>query len=101
MKKIFESPEVMAAYAEIDLCMLHIKHIQEELLKKDNSPILIQLIDWKTGFSKQKMKEQLAELILLVQRVIKAKMLIDADYTNNAEFLFKLIEMHEKHGGNN
>jgi len=88
MKNIFESLEVFSAYSEIDLCYYGLKMLQEEISK----PIygINKMIDDATGFTKVKNKENRETAIALVERIIAAKKVIEADYSNDELMLNQL-----------
>lgn len=71
MKPIGESHEIMAAYAEIDLCHTAIKKLMNEEY---------------TSTTK-------ADTIVLFETIIKNKKIIDADYSNDERALQGLREL--------
>lgn len=94
MKDIFESPEVMAAYAEVDLMYLMIKEVYNDMNKPQSS--LETMIDIATGYADAKTIEHLEILIPLCQRLVKAKIFIDSDYKEDGEALINMVALYEK-----
>lgn len=88
MKNMFESFEVFSAYAEIDLCYSGLKTLQEEISKPITG--IDKMIDDATGFTKVKNKENRETIIALVERIITAKKIIEADFSNDELMLNQL-----------
>lgn len=88
MKNIFESLETFSAYAEIDLCYGGLKMLQEEISKPTTG--INKMIDDATGFTEVKNKENRETAISLVERIIIAKKVIEADFSNDELILNQL-----------
>ena len=88
MKNIFESPEVMAAYAQIDCCYFLI----EEAAKRFDKPRtgIELMIDKATGYDKALEAKYREQLIDLVGQIIECKKKIEADYSGDEKFLEEL-----------
>jgi hypothetical protein len=88
MKNIFESPEVMAAYAQIDCCYFLI----EEAAKRFDKPRtgIELMIDKATGYDKAIEKKFQEYIIELLEQIIDCKKKIEADYSGDEKFLDEL-----------
>lgn len=75
MKSIFESPEVMATYAEIDLCYIQIRMIEERMSSRNG---LIRQIDIATGYNNALTLECANDLVEVLRRMIDLKSSIEA-----------------------
>ena len=84
MKNIFESPEVMSAYAQIDLLYYGLEELSKQFLGevKNQSPIN-QMIDEKTGFAKAKREEVRDSAIECLELIIEQKKIVEADYSED------------------
>jgi hypothetical protein len=85
MKNILESEKTFEAYATIDLCYYGLQKLNEELGQPKSG--LEILIDRSTGFDKAKMKEWIETSIELLEQIIEAKKVIEADYKNDSKML--------------
>lgn len=85
MKDIFESPEVMAAFAEIDMHYYFIEDMQKEW-NKPLSPIEA-AIDKATGYDVERIKKIKEKLIYALEQIIKNKKIIEADYSGDEKML--------------
>jgi len=89
MKNKMESAKVFCAYAEVDFCYLQLKILYEEV-SKEISPIN-KMVDDVTGRTQSKLKENRESAIYLLNKVIKAKKIIEADYSGDETMLSKLL----------
>lgn len=96
MKSIFESPEVMAAYAQIDCCYFLIDEAEKRFDKPRTGIEL--MIDKATGYDKEIEKKFREQLIELLKQIIDCKRLIEADYSGDEKFL---NELNNLGGGQN
>ena len=85
MKNIFESSETFTMYVLIDHAYWQLKNIKNKI--NSQSP-MSQMIDIATGFD----KAQIVECIDIVESIISYKKLIEADFANDEEFLYALME---------
>lgn len=96
MKDIFESGEIFEAYAVIDLCYYGLQELQKEL-NKPKIPLYV-MIDQATGFDKAQAKENKETAVELLEQIIKAKKIIEADYSNDEKMIDKIqILIKNKH----
>lgn len=89
MKNKMESAEVFCVYAEIDFCYLGLKMLYERV-SKEIAPIN-KMVDDATGKTQSELKENRETAIDLLKRVIKAKKIIEADYSGDESMLSKLL----------
>lgn len=83
MKNIFESGEVMVAYAEIDLAYYQLQEIAKKSLDNKPKSGLDVMIDKATGYGKAKDIETIKSLIACHECIIANKKFIEADYSDN------------------
>ena len=91
MKHLLESAETFEAYAVIDCC----NHLLKKLLSaiEESKNPLYRMIDDVTGFSKHQNKERIENAIDLVNQIIDAKKIIEANYDKETEYLKKLNKL--------
>lgn len=82
---MFESPEVFEAYAVIDACYYELQNLYKHI-SKPKTPIH-QMIDEASGFGNAQTKEMKEITISLLQQIIEAKKLIEADYKDTEIWL--------------
>lgn len=100
MKNILESGEIFEAYIVIDLCYYGLQELRNELSKRKD--VLSMLIDKATGFDKAQAKENKNTAIELLEQIIEAKKIIEADYSNDKKMIDKIqILIKNKHYENN
>lgn len=85
MKNILDDEKTFEAYATIDLCYYGLQRLSEEIGQPKSR--LETLIDKSTGFDKAKMKEWIERSIQLLEHIIEAKKVIEADYSNDSKML--------------
>ena len=88
MKNIFESAEVMTAYAQIDLGYYGMKELQKEMDKPRSN--IESMIDDATGHGKAKIIEWTETAIGILEMVIENKKFIEADYSRDETILITL-----------
>jgi hypothetical protein len=93
MKSIFESAEVMAAYAEIDFGYLRLKMLNEELQKEKPLTPIEAMIDKATGYDKVQYSELKRDMSDILETIIKNKKFIEADFENDEKALEQLKNM--------
>jgi len=88
MKNRFESEEVFTAYATIDAGYYMISEIKKDfdLVKHP----IIASIDKATGYDKAYSKEKAEQVISIIEDVISAKKVIDADYSADEKLISDL-----------
>ena len=86
MKHLLESAETFEAYAVIDCCNYLLKKL---IIEKKT----IKDLDDATGFSKHQNKERIKNAIDLVNQIIDAKKIIEANYDKETEYLNKLNKL--------
>lgn len=92
MRNILESPEVMSAYAQIDLGYLMLKKLQQEISKKDTRHAIEKMIDQQTGFAKADAEVKTNQAIGIMTSIIVNKKFIEADTTEDEAVLKRLVE---------
>lgn len=85
MKNILDSEKTFEAYATIDLCYFGLQKLNEELGQPKS--VLEILIDRSSGFDKAKLREWIETSIELLEQIIEAKKVIEADYSNDVKML--------------
>ena len=88
MKNIMESAETFEAYAIIDCCYYGLKELNKEVSKPKDGLSL--MIDKATGFSEHQNKKWIETSIELLNQIIEAKKLIEADYKNDSKMLAEI-----------
>ena len=88
---MLESKEIFEAYSIIDLCYYRLRDILKEI-EKPKTGIQI-LIEKSTGYDIAKMKEWKDTSIELLEQIIKAKKIIEADYKNDVKMLEEILAM--------
>ncbi len=89
MKNIAQSAETFTAYATIDAGYYMMKQLQKKL-NKPISPLEAQ-IDKVTGFDAN--KKYTEEIIDILEDIISAKKVIEADYSNDEKTLNELLKL--------
>lgn len=95
MKNKIGMSEILCAHAEIDLCYLGLQMLYEEV-SKEIAPI-DKMIDNATGYSKEKNKENRENAIILLSRIIKAKKIIEVDYSGDENVLAEIKAITKTH----
>lgn len=90
MKSIFESADVMAAYANIDLCYHQLEQLRAQVGVPQKSG-LEAMIDEATGYQHQKFIDQVNTSIDLVNQIIESKKFIEADISGDEKLLKGLM----------
>ena len=83
-----ESAETFEAYAIIDCCYYGLKELNKEVSKPKDGLSL--MIDKATGFSEHQNKKWIETSIELLNQIIEAKKLIEADYKNDSKMLAEI-----------
>jgi len=91
MKHAFESEETFTAYATIDAGYYMIGQIKKEF-DMPKSPI-ISAIDKATGFDKKFTNDKAKELIVILEDIIEAKKIIEADFSSDEKLLSAVKNM--------
>lgn len=83
-----ESAETFEAYAVIDCCYYGLKELNKEVSKPKDGLSL--MIDKATGFSEHQNIKWIETSVELLNQIIKAKKLIEADYENDSKMLAEI-----------
>lgn len=81
MKNEFESEEIFTAYATIAAGYYMIGQIKKglDMLKSQ----IVAAIDKATGFDEATVKENAKQLVVILEDIIEAKKIIEADFTSD------------------
>lgn len=95
MKDIFENSETFTAYATINAG----KYMFQEMLKKMQKVPSPQkkMVDAATGYDKHKYQECIKSAIIILEDVIEAKKVIEADYKTDEEMIADLKKLLTKY----
>jgi hypothetical protein len=99
MKNMYESSETFEAYAVIDYCYYCLRDLTAKL-GFPKSPI-DRLVDEATGASKTETYSAAMSAIDMLEEVIKAKQVIDADYSADIEAIKVIKEIADRCKSNN
>jgi hypothetical protein len=86
MKNMFESAETFTAYATIEYGYWAIKKIFDDAPKRSG---IVLAIDKATGYDKVVDKKLAEQLIPILKDIIRAKKIIEADYSKDVELIEK------------
>lgn len=95
MKNIVESPEIFAAYAEIDLNYYLLKDIYNKITQAANRPAIVKMVDDATGYTKEQNKENIENAIGCLENIITNKKIIEADYSTDEKMLFQIKKLQQ------
>jgi hypothetical protein len=93
MKDKFESEEIFTAYATIDAGYAMILKIDEEIDKPKNP--VVAAIDRTTGFDKTIIQEKAKQLVVILEDIIEAKKIIEADFTSDETALLAIKKTYK------
>lgn len=88
MKPLFESPETFTAYATIDAGNYMLADLQKQITKVQ-SPIE-KAVDRATGYDDAMNKYYYEQTVVILEDIIAAKKVINADFSGNEEILNQL-----------
>lgn len=91
MKNIAESPEVFAAFAEIDVCYYLLKDIESRMKPRTGIQIMI---DNATGHNP--FIETAKSALTLIDTIIEKKKFVEADYSGDMAIRVQLLKFIEE-----
>ena len=93
MKNIFESAEVMAAYAEIDLDYIRVRQLNEMLVNEKPLTTIEMMVGEATGYDMARLSSIKKQLVDAMSNIIDNKKIIEADTAFDEKILEQLKKM--------